>query len=335
MIQPPGLQSFFLLATLLTNCLAVAASERAGQGPLYVRAQNPGQSFRLTSLPHDARGLPSDTRALGIQNTLSNVWGESERNDYLLDFQMNDLGLFFASSSGSRATVGLGLTERRIINAHTDQIVLQVHEALGLGISGRDRVPRNDLNIDLGPYDYELGYEELNNRLISRSAEGFLIWNWINGGNSGLSLASFTHLRHELSNEALVTENSTDVALGLALTQPIGSEVLYANLSWTRLGKTEKATIPIKKNLYSGMLSWEHRFSPATSFYVQYLVDSQIFAHNLGELSEPAHELQFGLKWRQKRLTWQLVLVENLFVFNNSPDFSLSLGLHYNFRTAD
>lgn len=317
---------------LLLACAApAAAAERLGQGPLYVRSQNPGQSFRLTSLPHDARGLPEGMVSIGAMDAVTNIWGQSDSYDYLLDFHMNDAGLFFAHGTTPAITLGLGLTERRILDAGLDQLVLEFHELVGISDNGRNEVPKNDLRIRLGRYGIDLRKDQLNNQLISRSAEGFLLWTWRDGGGSGISAGTFLHLRHELSEEALVSEDATDGALGLAFTLPRGSEVFYANLSWTRLGNTDASLIPIRENLYSGMLSWEHRFSPASSFYLQYLLDTQIFADELGDLSQPANQLQFGWKWRQRNnLTWQLAIVENFIRFSNSPDISISLGLRYN-----
>lgn len=319
-----------LVLFLLVCAGTTAAAEPLGQGPLYVRSQNPGQSFRLTSLPHDARGLPEGRMILGAMDTVTNIWGQSDTYDYLLDFHMNDAGLFFAHGTTPAITLGGGLTERRILDAGLDQLVLEFHELVGIGDNGRNEVPKNDLRIRLGRYDIDLRKDQLDNQLISRSAEGFLLWTWRDGGNSGLSAGTFLHLRHELSEEALVSEDATDGALGLAFTLPRGSEVFYANLSWTRLGNIDASLVPIRENLYSGMLSWEHRFSPASSFYLQYLLDTQIFADDLGDLSQPANQLQFGWKWRQRNgLAWQLALVENFIRFSNSPDFSLSLGLRY------
>lgn len=327
----PSVRQKLLLSLLLLAYNGTApASEPPGQGPLYVRSQNPGQSFRLTFLPHDARGLPEGGVVLGAMDTVTNIWGQSETHDYLLDFHMNDAGLFFSHGATPAITLGFGVTERRILDAGLDQLVLEFHELAGISDDGRNEVAKNDLRIHLGRYGIDLGKDQLDNQLISRSAEGFLLWTWRDGGNSGLSAGTFLHLRQELSEDALVAEDSTDGALGLALTLPRGSEVFYANFSWTRLGHTEASLVPIRENLYSGMLSWEHRFSPASSFYLQYLVDTQIFADELGDLSQPANQLQFGWKWRQRNgLTWQLALVENFIRFSNSPDFSLSLGLRY------
>jgi hypothetical protein len=318
--------SFILLPCLI---LPAVAAERHGQGPLYVRSQNPGQSFRLTSLPHDARGLPAGHHVIGLHDAVSNIWGESDSENYLLDFHMNDAGLFYAGGLSDRVTLGFGVTERRILDLHLDQPVLQFHELAGIDQDGRREVPRNDLRIRIDRYGLDLRKENLDGQLISQSLETFVTWQWLDGGNTSLSAGSFLHVRHELSDEALVTEDSTDGALGLSATWPVGNDLLYANISYTRLGKTERSIVPIKQDLFSGVLSWEHPLSPDNSFYIQYMVDSQIFADDLGDLSQPANQLQFGWKLRRQQWVWQVALVENFIRFSNSPDVSLSLGLHY------
>lgn len=308
-----------------------AGVERNGQGPLYVRSQNPGQAFRLTSPPHDARGLPAGTLSLGLYDTITNIWGRSRVDNYLLDFHMNDAGIFLGRGVNDRLTLGLAITERRIVNAHLDQLVLNVHKVANLDQDGRRDVPKNDLRIAIPEYGVDLGYAELENRLISRSGEAFASWQWLQGGNTALSASAFVQWRHELSEEALVQEDSNDAALGLSFNLPLDDDIFYLNLYYTRLGQAELADIPIRRELAGGVVSWEHVLTPNSSFYAQYMVDRQIF-RGLGELSRPAHQLQLGGKWCHNSLTWQVALVENVIKFTNSPDISISLGLRYDFR---
>lgn len=332
-LRQRALRGSILAAALLVS--VAHGDPRLGKGPLYVRSQNPGQSFRITSLAHDARGLPADWYTLGISDTATNIWGESAGNNYLLDFQMNDAGLYLGHGVTPRLSLGLAVTERRIMNLHMDQAVLNVHDWLGISQDGRREVPKNDLRIRIGDYGLDLGFDELDNRLISLSAESFVTWQWIRGGNTGLSLANYVQLRHELSEQALVQEDSTDATLGLALTWPFNhANIIYFNAGYTRLGNAELVGIPIRQELANGMISWERRLSRYNSVYVQYLVNEQL-AHDLGELSEPAHQIQFGWKWRQEAFTWQLALVENAVFFSNSPDVAINLALRYDFRTGD
>lgn len=320
-----------LLVTALALPGQLLAMERNGLGPLYVRSQNPGQSFRLTSLPQDARGLPAGQATLGVNNAVTNIWGESKGDNYLLDFQMYDLGLFAGYGLAHGLWLGLAVTERRIVNAHLDQMVLNAHKLAGLDQDGRDQVPKNDLRISIPDYGIDLNKATLENQLISRSAEGFLAWQWWHGGNHGLSAAAFVQWRHELSEEALVQEDSNDIAGGLAFTLPLDDDILYLNASYTKLGRVELGGLPTRRGLGNLTVSWEHRLSPTNSFYLQYMLDQQIF-RDLGELSQPANQLQFGWKWRRDAMTWQFAVVENFIRFSNSPDISLSLGLRYDFR---
>lgn len=307
------------------------AKARTGQGPLYLRSQNPGQAFRISSLAHDARGLPSGVTTLGVIDTITNIWGESESANYFLDFQMNDAGIFLGRGMNEHLSMGIALTERRIMNLHMDQAVLNVHKLTGIDQDGRLDVPKNDLRIAIPDYGVDLTRTELQHQLISRSAEGFIAWQWLDGGNEHLSFGTYGQLRHELGEDALIQEDSNDWTAGLAFTWPASARnIFYMNLGYTRLGEASLRELPIRHELVNGLLSWEHRFSPRSSFYTQYLVDEQIFRAP-GDLARPAHQLQFGWKWRRGPLTWQFGFVENLIIFSNSPDVSVSLGLRYDF----
>ncbi len=294
----------------------------AGQGPLLIRSQNPGQSFRLSMLPQDARPLPrGQVRVLGGA-TISNIWARDPA--YLFDFQMNDKIMALGYGLGNKLTTGIGITERRIQNMRFDQTVLSFHKLFGLDQDGRDEVTKNDLQVSIPEYDINMAYSDLNRMVLTRAAEWLARYTFVDGGRDVPTLSLFAQLKYEVGGKSLIHKDTLDRMLGIAITVPVNRHLYHINLGHSWFAQNNYLGIPLKKQQASLMLAWEYLVSPHTSLVTQYLLDEPVFI-GLGELSKPAHQLQMGIKWKSKTVFFQAGFVENLFTFYNSPDISFSL----------
>ncbi|TNF73278.1 MAG: DUF3187 family protein, partial [Bacteroidetes bacterium] len=63
----------------------------------------------------------------------------------------------------------------------------------------------------------------------------------------------------------------------------------------------------------------------------QYMFNEAVIK-DLGKWSDPSHEINLGFKWKVSRGgTLEFALVENLFTFDNSPDFGIHAGYEQHF----
>lgn len=311
-------------ATALCLLLAGSALSRdiPGQGPLSIRSQNPGQSFRLSMLPQDARPQPGGQVRLLAGSTISNIWARDPA--YLFDFHMNDKFVALEYGLNGKLTAGLGITERRIQNMRLDQTVLSFHKLFGLDQDGRDQVTKNDLQVSIPAYGIDMRYSDLNRMVLTRAAEWLVRYTLVDGNHNAPTLSLFAQAKYEVGGDSLIHSDTLDRMLGIAVTLPAPPHLYHINLGYGWFGQNDYLGIPLKKQQVSLMLAWEYPVSSHTSLVTQYLLDEPVFI-GLGELSEPAHQLQMGLKWKRKNMFFQAGFVENLFTFYNSPDISFSL----------
>jgi hypothetical protein len=119
-----------------------------------------------------------------------------------------------------------------------------------------------------------------------------------------------------------------DVGLGLGLGQRLGGRMhLYVTASAMRYNNTELAGIELYRVQSSLSVCLEYRRSPRTSWILQSMTLSA-GAVDYHDFSKATHEITLGLKrLLSKHLLFEASLLENLFVFDNSPDFGVHLGL--------
>ena len=294
-------------------------------GPLMVRSQSPAQALRLVPMPSYPRRLKPGYNEIQASYTVSSIWAR-ESGLYFLDFQMADtrIGLLHGLHNGW--SVEWAINQRQTLNAHLDGITLAFHNAFGIDQNGRDKVPKNDIRIQIPPYGIDLdrsdagvftrGVELTANKLLYRGTRSLPAFS-----------TSFT-MRYETHDGATSNRGEIDTSAQFAVSKKFGADHAYANFTYTHFGSDHFMTVPLRSNQFSGMLAYELSTAPNRAFLVQYLY-SQGVVPELGELSKPSHEIHLGYKWRFERSVAQLGLIENIINLNNSPDFGLTFGLNY------
>ena len=85
--------------------------------------------------------------------------------------------------------------------------------------------------------------------------------------------------------------------------------------------------IRLRRTQWSAMAAVEYRASTRTSYLLQGLVTSPS-AKDFGDFAKPTYEVTLGFKRVLSRdLLLEASVLENLFVFDNSPDVGFHVGL--------
>lgn len=299
-----------------------------GLGPLRLTSQSPGQSLRLGLVPHTPADLAAGEWKFYVGSSWVNVWAnethvfldyESLTSEAVLAYGLNDAWAFEASVV-SRVTFG----------GRMDGFIQGFHDVFGIDQNGRDTVPLNDTSIRIDPTSTQpglvLGSDELQgNRLVF--LRGAMMWTLSHGHDGWPATALACTVQAPVGERRGYSGGLLDVSLDLSLAKSLGDWVGYASVAWTRFAADEVYGIHLHRSNWAGLGAIEYRISPEWSLVGQYLL-SQGVAPDLYVFSKPSHEVTFGTQVRVGRhTTLQLGLIENVFIFDNSPDFGVHFAL--------
>lgn len=303
-------------------------SDTLGLGPLRLSSQSPGQSLRLGLVPHTPADLAAGELKIYVGSAWVNVWAnethvqldyESLTTEALLAYGINDSWAFEA-----------GVISRVTFGGRMDGFIQGFHDVFNIDQDGRDEVPMNGTSIRIDPTDSQpglvLGSDELQgNRLVFLRAA--LLWTLSHGNNGWPATALACTVQAPVGERRGYDGGLLDVSLDLSIAKPLGNWVGSASVAWTRFGADEVYGIHLHRSNWAGLGAIEYRIDPEWSLVVQYLI-SQGVAPDLYVFSKPSHEVTLGTQVRVGRhTTFQLGLIENVFIFDNSPDFGVHLAL--------
>lgn len=317
-----------LLATLsLAMSAPLWAWSKDSLGPLHIRSQSPAQVFRYVPVPMTPVCLKHGERLFGATATVTSIWAEEE-GLYLIDMHMADYRISLQQGLGCSAGFELALSERRMVNAHLDQLTLNVHKLLDIGQNGRDEVEKNTTTISFPTYGYYSEGDGL--EPFSRFVEATLKKSFRSPSLPRSAFSLSVTAKYELLDDGPMDEGVIDVGIAVGMMNRIGKNYLYANAGYTRFGQDHFYSVPMEKEQFTGMLAFEWRRKPDQSFIAQYLYTEGAVI-GLGALSRGSNEVQLGYKWAFEQSLLEVAVIENAIDMDNSPDFGLSIGMQYLF----
>lgn len=302
--------------------------ELLGLGPLRLSSQSPGQSLRLGLIPHTPVDLSAGEWKIYAGSSWVNVWANEE--DYALDYEAITTEVLVAYGINHSWAIEVGALNRVTFGGRMDAMIQGFHDGFNLGQSGRDSVPLNQTNIRMDPTDTQpgllLGADELQNN-YQTFVRGALLWTMTDGHDAWPATALALTVQVPIGDRGGYDGGLIDVSLDLSLAKPIGDWVGYASVALTRFAADEVYGLDLHRTNWAGLGAIEYRITSDWSVVMQYLL-SQGVAPDLYVFSKASHELTLGTQVRVgKHTIMQLGLIENLFIFENSPDFGIHLAL--------
>ena len=210
-----------------------------------------------------------------------------------------------------------------------DGMIEGFHDALGLSQGGRDEFPRDQFRVifyrkdgtefEMDGSDSGVGLEDL-----VLSAEFRLT----GGGDLLPQTCLILHLKLPTGDqEDLYGSGSLDGGVALLFGKRIWRFYGYLTAQYTHFGEEELAGIPMRENQISLLMALEYPLSERLSIVLQELVNSGP-ARDFYQFSEPSHEITLGAKAELFSGTvFEIGVIENLFRFDNSPDFGIHFGI--------
>lgn len=299
-----------------------------GLGPLRLCSQSPGQSLRLGLVPHTPAELAAGEWKLHAGSTWVNVWASEQH--YELDYEALTSEAVVSYGISDRWGLELGATNHATFGGHLDGAIQKFHSVFGLDQDGRDQVPRDRTHVRIDPTSHQNGVE-LDEEELDGNRTNFLrgaaLCTLCHGEDGWPAVAVVGTLQAPLGSRRGYDGGILDVSLDLSVAERLGDWVIYASVACTRFAADEVYGIHLHRTNWAGLGAIEYRLTGDWSLVVQYLLSEGV-APDLYVFSKPSHELAVGTQVRlDRQVTLQFGVIENVFVFDNSPDFGLHLAL--------
>jgi thioredoxin-related protein len=303
-----------------------------GYGPLDLPSLSPLQALRLGLLPRSPSTLAGGQWELELRETWVNVWSYSP-DDRRLDYESLLSRAAVAYGLSDTVQIELELQDLSRFGGSMDGFIEAFHELFGLGQEDREDFPRGENVFQLDPQDGEPGVMAGGSGTVQQNVLVTLQHNVTCGTDVWPAFSYALSLRHPLGGEdQLDGPSDLDVGLSVAASRRFGSEVYgYLELNHVWFGSDEFAGIELERRQLSALVGLEWRYGARSSALVQ-LLRSGGAAVRREPFDDVASELTLG--WKRELTTGtvlELGLIENVFDFDNSPDFGVHFGLTHRF----
>ncbi len=298
-------------------------------GPLHLRGQSPFQMLRLSMIPVGADRIERARWLLTGTATWTNRWAW-KKNKYLIDGEIWRLTV--SATYGVTDWMQLRLEIPFCIRGGgiLDGLIMGLHDTFGLGQMGRDHFYKNQFHIVFHRKDGTIFDMDSSNSSAAGIEDIVLTSTFrLTQGTKWIPQTCLTaHLKFPTGDEEeLFGSGSLDGGLALCLAKRIWKLYAYLGVQYTRFGGDELAGIPMRQDQVSALSALEYPLNNRYSLLLQYLFNTGA-ASDFYEFSETTHEITVGFKGEIFRNTvFEFGMIENMFHFDNSPDFGFHFGL--------
>lgn len=321
----------FPLPSRGTEEAAVNLQPNVAYGPLRLTSQSPFQSLRLAPGADAPSTLPRGHWETRETNTWSKMWGLSER--YLLDFEVlrQTQSIVYGATDDLQAELGVGESSR--FGGKLDGFVRGFHDMFGINQSGRDLYARGEYHFRLQPKrGAPIVIEEDRGGDASLKFLFFSLHQTVTRGSDLWPAVSFSMtVQSRLDSSPDLTGNEFETGMSVTFAKRIGEFYGYLSAGATWLGDQQFHGVELRSMGFSLLAAVEWNLAADVSLVAQHLYSRGAMT-GYGALSEASYEISLGVKIEAARgMVVELSVIENIVVFDNSPDFGVHFGLTQQF----
>ena len=302
-------------------------SPAVGLGPLRLRAQSPLAILRLTPTPETPATLAQGQWGLGFLTSWNNYF-DVDPERYTIDAETLRLTLDGAYGLTTRLELSASLPVSYRGGGILDRFIQDFEGLLKVPNQQRKQAPRNRYLILIrgsGGQTFERSGDDAGWGIEDATAG--VRYQLARGTETTPAVtASFTLKFPAGRQTALFSSGGYDVAAGLSAGQRLGRFNLYGSLVVMNYATTQLVGVRLKPNQLSLFNGVEYRLSSRTSWLLQTLITSP-GAEQFGDFSKNTYEITVGFKHILSP-SWliEASVLENLFIFDNSPDVGFHVG---------
>jgi len=326
-------------ASLLAVALALPAtaqggtdwssSEAVGLGPLILRAQSPLSVLRLAPMPLAPITTPRGDWNVGAVVNWNNYFAVDPGGLYVIDAESVGvtLGASYGVAKGIDVQIAAPVSYRG--GGVLDAFVESFETTIGVPNEVRTAYPRDQYVVRFVGADGEvLERTDADAGWGIEDAALGVRFQLLEGDRRRPAVLVFAGVKAPIGREtALRSTGGTDLLIGVAAGQRLGRFHLYGSLAAMEYEETELVGYRLTQHQWSAFLGAELRASGRSSWLLQATVTSPA-ALDFGDFAKRTYEVTLGYK-RLLREDWLLEasVLENLFVFDNSPDVGFHVGV--------
>ncbi len=305
---------------------------QVGYGPLRLQSQSPFQTLRLQLTPMAPTFQTPGTWETGATMSLANVWANSPGR-YRIDYESLDTTVFAAYGINESLRLEIGFQEKRLFGGILDGFITDFHDFFGLDQDGRDTTPFGLVEIEiLDEHGDPLLRYSRGSGVYSRSVTACLEHRLTCGADALPAVSYAVSARYDTEGQHMLERDfPIDLGLSLMAAKKLGPVNLYlsAGLFWYGSSRIQKVKL---KNFQTALMAGvEWRFAQRHSMLLQCLI-TEGAAKDLGPFSDASYEVTLGWKWEvMPSGVMEVGLIENIIIWDNSPDFGLHAGFSYRF----
>ena len=296
-----------------------------GYGPLTLPSQSPLQALRFGLPPLPPSPLSRGHAEFSLGGTWVNVWAVKEF-EYALDYEMLQSTIGVRYAIDETLQIQFEYSHRSRFGGRMDGLVQGFHDLAGLDQDGRDGRPRGDFAFVLGGREAALRDDDRGS--FSESILVSIRRDLFPGTDVLPAVCVAATLRGDLRHDPGLDGPPIDAGLSLAAAKGLGAFYLYLGIGLAEYGDESFRGMALRPRPFAVLAAIEWRFSDGMSLVLQYLA-SQGVAEDFRPFSRSSHELTLGWRGETGGVALQLGLLENLFTFDNSPDFGVHLGASF------
>lgn len=296
-----------------------------GYGPLALPSQSPLQALRFGLSPPTPSPLARGHAEFSLAGTWVNVWAVKD-SEYALDYEMLQSTLAVRYAIDETLQIQFEYSHRSRFGGRMDGLVQGFHDLAGLDQDGRDGRPRGDFKFVLGGGSGP--GVALHNDDRGTFSESLLVSvrrDLFAGTDALPALCVSATLRGDLRHDPGLEGPPVDAGIALAAAKGLGAFYAYLGAGFTEYGGESFRGVSLRPHPFALLAAVEWKFAEGMSAVLQYLA-SQGVAEDLRPFSRASHELTLGWRGDFGSLALQVGLIENLFTFDNSPDFGVHVG---------
>ncbi|MEW5908944.1 MAG: DUF3187 family protein [Thermodesulfobacteriota bacterium] len=305
---------------------------QTGFGPLSLPSQSPFQSLRMGLIPTTPSTLSRNQWDLRVHANLANVWA-NEPKRYIIDYESLDAHLSLAYGLTGSMELELGYQDRSVLGGVLDGFISDFHEAFGIEQDGRDQAPNGEVRILIKDKNGNtlLSYEDRSGN-YSRGVSMTFKHRLTCGGKFFPAVSYALSTRWEIEDAGIVDRDiPVDFGASLSVAKRFSSVYAYLSGGYFWYGGKRIQKVDLKETQLSGVGALEWRYQEDQALILQCMV-SEGQAKNLGPFSDPSYELTLGWKYAMGLSTLlEIGLIENIIIWDNSPDFGVHVGVTHRF----
>ncbi len=305
------------------------ASEAVGLGPLILRPQSPLSILRYAPIPLPPVITERGGWDVGTVWNWDNYFAVDPGGRFLIDAESVGITLGASYGLADRVDMNISMPVSYRGGGVLDAFVEDFEQSLGVSNVVRTQHPRDRYLVRIVGED-GTAFERTETD-AGWGVEDFTLglrYQLTQGSGTRPAVLVFTGFKLPFGREAsLRSSGGMDIALGIAAGQKLGRFHLYGSLTGIHFTTTKIAGIELTQHQWSLFTGVEFRKSARTSWLLQSAVTSPA-ARDFGDFAKRTYEITLGVKrLLSPNLLFEASVLENLLVFDNSPDVGFHIGV--------